>query len=202
MSAKAPNPVDRYVGSRVRMRRIMLGMSQEKLGEALGLTFQQVQKYEKGTNRVGASRLQQIAHILQVPVSFFFDGAPNAPGQTQDEFAEAPSPAYVSDFLATSDGLALTMAFMGIKGYEYSLSLSHHHLPKTSNFFAIYFTMTGLHGLHVLGGMVVFTYFLIWGWKMYDHEPRRFTNRIEIVGLYWHFVDLVWIFLFPTLYLL
>jgi len=71
MSTKAPNPVDKYVGSRVRMRRIMLGMSQEKLGEALGLTFQQVQKYEKGTNRIGASRLQQIGQILQVSVSFF-----------------------------------------------------------------------------------------------------------------------------------
>ena len=70
MSIKAPNPVDKYVGSRVRMRRIMLGMSQEKLGEALGLTFQQVQKYEKGTNRVGASRLQQISEILHVPVRF------------------------------------------------------------------------------------------------------------------------------------
>src|SRR6267378_4357029 len=77
MSTKAPNPVDKYVGSRVRMRRIMLGMSQEKLGEALGLTFQQVQKYEKGTNRVGASRLQQIAEILQVPVAFLFDGGPS-----------------------------------------------------------------------------------------------------------------------------
>jgi transcriptional regulator with XRE-family HTH domain len=70
MSTKAPNPVDKYVGSRVRMRRIMLGMSQEKLGEALGLTFQQVQKYEKGTNRVGASRLQQISEILQVRCRF------------------------------------------------------------------------------------------------------------------------------------
>ena len=78
MSTKAPNPVDKYVGSRVRMRRIMLGMSQEKLGEALGLTFQQVQKYEKGTNRVGASRLQQISEILQVPVSFLFEGGPGA----------------------------------------------------------------------------------------------------------------------------
>ena len=73
---KAPNPIDRHVGSRVRMRRMMLGMSQEKLGDALGLTFQQVQKYEKGTNRIGASRLQQISNSLQVPVSFFFDGAP------------------------------------------------------------------------------------------------------------------------------
>jgi transcriptional regulator with XRE-family HTH domain len=109
MSTKAPNPVDKYVGSRVRMRRIMLGMSQEKLGEALGLTFQQVQKYEKGTNRVGASRLQQISEILQVPVSFLFDGGPS--GVTNGEaFGEGSSPAYVSDFLATSEGLALTRA--------------------------------------------------------------------------------------------
>ncbi len=113
MSTKAPNPVDKYVGSRVRMRRIMLGMSQEKLGEALGLTFQQVQKYEKGTNRVGASRLQQISEILQVPVSFLFDGGPS--GMTNTEgFSEGSSPAYVSDFLATSEGLSLTRAFTRI----------------------------------------------------------------------------------------
>src|SRR3972149_1752114 len=80
MAKKAPNPIDKHVGSRVRMRRMMLSMSQEKLGDALGLTFQQVQKYEKGTNRIGASRLQAIANILQVPVSFFFEGAPHVPG--------------------------------------------------------------------------------------------------------------------------
>jgi transcriptional regulator with XRE-family HTH domain len=113
MSTKAPNPVDKYVGSRVRMRRIMLGMSQEKLGEALGLTFQQVQKYEKGTNRVGASRLQQISEILQVPVSFLFDGGPSG-AANGNGFAEGASPAYVSDFLATSEGLALTRAFTRI----------------------------------------------------------------------------------------
>jgi transcriptional regulator with XRE-family HTH domain len=113
MSTKAPNPVDKYVGSRVRMRRIMLGMSQEKLGEALGLTFQQVQKYEKGTNRVGASRIKQISEILQVPVSFLFEGGPagtaNAEGLSEDA-----SPSYISDFLATSEGLALTRAFTSI----------------------------------------------------------------------------------------
>ena len=113
MAKKAPNPIDKYVGSRVRMRRMMLGMSQERLGNALGLTFQQVQKYEKGTNRIGASRLQQISHILQVPVSFFFDGAPDL-SDNKNELSEAPSPAYVADFLATSDGLALTKAFMRI----------------------------------------------------------------------------------------
>jgi len=117
MAKKAPNPIDKHVGSRVRMRRMMLGMSQEKLGDALGLTFQQVQKYEKGTNRIGASRLQQISEILQVPVSFFFEGVPSLPGSTPavPGMAEAPSPAYVSDFLATSDGLALTKAFVQIK---------------------------------------------------------------------------------------
>jgi transcriptional regulator with XRE-family HTH domain len=112
MAKKTPNPTDKHVGSRVRMRRMMLSMSQEKLGDALSLTFQQVQKYEKGTNRIGASRLQQIAHILQVPVSFFFEGGPDHGG---DVAADAPSPAYVADFLSTSDGLTLTKAFMRIK---------------------------------------------------------------------------------------
>ncbi len=115
MTKKAPNPIDKHVGSRVRMRRMMLGMSQEKLGDALELTFQQVQKYEKGTNRIGASRLQQISHILQVPVAFFFEGAPHLPGGPSPQSLEdAPSPTYVSDFLATSDGLSLTKAFMRI----------------------------------------------------------------------------------------
>jgi transcriptional regulator with XRE-family HTH domain len=114
MAKKAPNPIDKHVGSRVRMRRMMLSMSQEKLGDALGLTFQQVQKYEKGTNRIGASRLQQISIILQVPVAFFFEGAPTVHPHG-DAMKDAPSPAYVSDFLATSDGLALTKAFMRIK---------------------------------------------------------------------------------------
>ena len=110
MNKKIPNPTDKHVGSRVRMRRLMLDMSQEKLGGALGLTFQQVQKYEKGTNRIGASRLQAIAHILQVTISFFFDGLPGPSIK-----GDAPSPAYVSDFLATADGLALVRAFTRIK---------------------------------------------------------------------------------------
>ena len=114
MAKKTPNPIDKHVGSRVRMRRMMLSMSQEKLGDALGLTFQQVQKYEKGTNRIGASRLQQIATVLSVPVSFFFEGAP-VPEMAGGPISEQASPAYVSDFLATSDGLALTKAFMEIK---------------------------------------------------------------------------------------
>jgi transcriptional regulator with XRE-family HTH domain len=111
LSKKAPNSIDRHVGNRVRMRRLMLGMSQEQLGEALGLTFQRVQKYEKGTNRVGASRIQQISEILQVPVSFLFDGIRTASSRI-DDLSEAPS--YVSEFLSTSQGLALIRAFSGI----------------------------------------------------------------------------------------
>ena len=114
MVKKTPNPIDKHVGSRVRMRRMMIGMSQEKLGHALGLTFQQIQKYEKGMNRIGASRLQQISQILQVPVAFFFEGAPNPAGEIQVTNG-APSSSYVSDFLATSDGLALTKSFTRIK---------------------------------------------------------------------------------------
>jgi transcriptional regulator with XRE-family HTH domain len=113
MAKKSPNPTDKYVGSRVRMRRLMLEMSQEKLGEKLGLTFQQVQKYEKGTNRIGASRLQHISQILKVPVSFFFDGALGK--QADDGSSKAPVADYVSDFLSSSDGLALTKAFTNIK---------------------------------------------------------------------------------------
>lgn len=113
MAKKAPNPIDKHVGSRVRMRRMMVSMSQEKLGESLGITFQQIQKYEKGTNRIGASRLQQISTVLSVPVAFFFEGAPTV-GPGGEGFAEEQSPAYVSDFLATSDGLTLTRNFMRI----------------------------------------------------------------------------------------
>jgi transcriptional regulator with XRE-family HTH domain len=114
MTKKSPNPIDKHVGSRVRMRRMMISMSQEKLGERLGITFQQIQKYEKGTNRIGASRLQQISIVLGVPVSFFFEGAP-VPEGSSGAFSESSSPAYVSDFLATSDGLSLTKAFMKVK---------------------------------------------------------------------------------------
>src|ERR1019366_7108352 len=119
MAKKIPNPIDTHVGSRVRMRRLILSMSQEKLGDAIGLTFQQVQKYEKGTNRMGSSRLQQIANVLKVPVTFFFEGAP---GQSKLD-GKTQSPAFVFDFLATSDGLALTKAFMRIKNVKLRRSI-------------------------------------------------------------------------------
>lgn len=110
-NTKKPNPIDIHVGGRVRLRRMMLGMSQEKLGEQLGITFQQIQKYEKGTNRVGASRLQNIATVLSVPVGFFFDGAP---GNSANSAADAKSGSYVVDFLSSSEGLKLNRSFVRI----------------------------------------------------------------------------------------
>ena len=112
---KVPNPIDQHVGSRVRMRRVLIGMSQEKLGDALGLTFQQVQKYEKGTNRIGASRLQEISKTLNVPPAFFFEGAPLASGSMAPGFQESGSSTYVVDFLSTAEGLLLNKAFARIK---------------------------------------------------------------------------------------
>lgn len=108
---KQPNPIDIHVGSRVRLKRTMLGMSQEKLGDSLGITFQQIQKYEKGSNRIGASRLQQIAAVLGTPISFFFEDAPNA---KSEGFAEGDSANFVVDFLSTSEGLQLNKAFVKI----------------------------------------------------------------------------------------
>jgi len=96
----------------------------------------------------------------------------------------------------------LGLVFMVIKTMEYAAKFEHHLYPSHDNFMATYFTLTGLHGLHVLGGMIVIAYLLGPGSKMWRTEPERYTNRVEVIGLYWHFVDLVWIFLFPTLYLL
>jgi transcriptional regulator with XRE-family HTH domain len=114
--SKEPNPIDRHVGNRLRMQRILSNMSQEKLGEALGITFQQVQKYEKGVNRISASRLQQISHILNVPPSFFFQ---NAPGKAATDaetrgFSDIVASQYVVDSLSTSEGLQLNRAFARI----------------------------------------------------------------------------------------
>ena len=113
MSTKNPLPTDKHVGSRVRMRRLMVSMSQEKLADQLGITFQQVQKYEKGTNRISASRLQQLCNILEVPVSFFFEQAPQS-AVSGHRHPATLSLANVDQFLASSDGLALVKAFMQI----------------------------------------------------------------------------------------
>jgi len=110
-SAKRPNSTDTYVGSRVRMRRKMLGMSQEKLGEQLGITFQQVQKYEKGANRIGAGRLLRISQVLEVPISYFFPQEPAAAGG----MGENNHTDYVSDFMMSSEGIELNRAFAQIE---------------------------------------------------------------------------------------
>ena len=98
--------------------------------------------------------------------------------------------------------LLLGAVFLAVKGIEYGDKFSHGLVPATNNFLALYFTMTGLHALHVIGGMIVNAYLLGPGARMWRTDPARFTNRVEIAGIYWHFVDVVWIFLFPVLYLL
>ena len=112
---RKPNPIDVQVGGRVRLRRTMEKISQEKLGEALGVTFQQIQKYEKGTNRIGASRMQKIAETLRVPVAFFFEDSSTGTGaHTAGGMAEASSSNYVVDFLSTAEGIELNRAFVRI----------------------------------------------------------------------------------------
>ena len=94
------------------------------------------------------------------------------------------------------------LTFLVVKYFEYSAKFAHHNFPKTSTYLGMYFTLSGLHGIHVIGGLIVLFYNLGPGVHMWKAQPERFTNRIEILGLYWHFVDLVWIFLFPIFYLL
>jgi transcriptional regulator with XRE-family HTH domain len=115
MSVKSPNPIDVFVGARVRLQRQVLGMSQGTLAGALNITFQQVQKYEKGTNRIGASRLQEIARILGVPVSFFFRDGDDLPASTIGIEAPNAEANNVMQFLASADGLKLNQAFVRIK---------------------------------------------------------------------------------------
>jgi len=115
MAKKSPDSVDVYVGNRIRERRLELGMTQERLADGLGLTFQQVQKYERGANRVGASRLQAISAILQVTVSFFFEGVPLS-SSTKKKGAGSPSTDFVTEFLDSDDGQSLVKAFTRIKG--------------------------------------------------------------------------------------
>ena len=113
MPKKQANPIDAQVGNRVRIRRMLIGMSQEKLGDLLGLTFQQVQKYEKGVNRIGAGRLYEVARILGVPIDFFYEGVAAAP--RSGGFAEAKSAPPVMEFVSSGEGLQLSLAFMKIK---------------------------------------------------------------------------------------
>lgn len=111
---KKPNPIDVHVGSRVRLKRTMNGYSQEKLGDLLGITFQQVQKYEKGTNRISASKLKEIADALGMSVGFLFEGLP-APGDAGSSLQEPSAPDFITDFLSTSEGIQLTRSFQKIK---------------------------------------------------------------------------------------
>jgi transcriptional regulator with XRE-family HTH domain len=111
MIKKYPNPIDKHVGSRIRIRRQALGMSQRKLAGAIGLTFQQIQNYENGTSRIGAGRLQQLFHVLEAPPAFFFKHAPNASLKRSRENV-TPSPVRLMRFVSTPDGAALATAFM------------------------------------------------------------------------------------------
>jgi len=115
-TGRKPNPVDIHVGSRVRYRRMIIGMSQEKLGEKMNLTFQQIQKYEKGTNRIGASRLFQLSKILDVPVGYFFEDAfaNSAPAHAAAGLAEPEQETFLLDFLNSREGLDLNRAFAKI----------------------------------------------------------------------------------------
>jgi len=113
--ARRANPIDVHVGSRVRLRRMLLGMSQEKLGEHLGLTFQQIQKYEKGINRIGASRLFDLSQVLGVPVQYFYEELPVGAAEAgATGFAERPSENYAVEFLGSREGLELNKAFARI----------------------------------------------------------------------------------------
>ncbi|GBF26323.1 hypothetical protein MnTg02_01361 [bacterium MnTg02] len=112
---KKPNPIDVHVGSRVKLRRMLVGMSQEKLGDKMSLTFQQIQKYEKGANRIGASRLYQLAKILDVPVQFFFEEAARLdPDQGQPGFAEDGGENFLVEFVNSREGLELNKSFVRI----------------------------------------------------------------------------------------
>lgn len=117
-NTKGPKPTDKHVGARIRMRRLMIGMTQTGLGHAIGLTFQQIQKYEKGTNRISASRMQQVARVLDVPMSFFFDGAPEAQvtgNRKRSTKKGVVTPAFVTDFLSSREGQDIIKAFSQIK---------------------------------------------------------------------------------------
>ena len=153
--------------------------------------------------RVGAAQWPSGSSILSVPIATFNTLALITSSVTM---VMAWASLKVKDLkkfkLYLGATIALGLLFLLVKAFEYNAKFSHGLFPKTNTFLAIYFTLTGLHGIHVLGGVIVNSYFCGPGSGMWKSDPIRFTNRIEIAGLYWHFVDLVWIFLFPVLYLL
>ncbi len=153
--------------------------------------------------RVGAETWPVGASILSVPIGTFNTIVLIASSVTM---VMAWASLKMQDFgkfrLYGGSTVGLAVLFLGVKAFEYGDKFSHHLYPSESTFLAIYFTLTGLHALHIIGGIIVIGYFVGPGSKMWKTAPEQFTNRIEAVGLYWHFVDLVWIFLFPVLYLL
>jgi heme/copper-type cytochrome/quinol oxidase subunit 3 len=153
--------------------------------------------------RVGATSWPHGSAILNVPIATFNTMVLIASSVTM---VMAWASLKMKNLAAYRRNMGITvlcgLVFLAVKAIEYNEKFSHGYLPETHNFFGTYFMLTGLHGLHVIGGIIVNAYFLFPGTKMWFTEPERFTNRIEIAGLYWHFVDLVWIFLFPILYLL
>lgn len=153
--------------------------------------------------RIGATNWPHGPAVLNVPLAFFntlFLILSSVTVLQAWMSLQAGNKKQSQTYLWVTIGLATL--FIVLKSFEYSTKFSHGIYPGTNTFYAIYFTMTGLHALHVIGGIVVFAYFALFGHKMHETEPERYAGRIEVSGLYWHFVDLVWIFLFPTLYLL
>ncbi len=153
--------------------------------------------------RVGAVNWPEGASILSVPIATFNTMVLIASSMTMVMAWASLKLKNLGKYkLYLGLTIALAFVFLIVKAFEYNAKFHHHLFPSTSTFLAIYFTLTGLHGLHVVGGIIVNSYLWGPGSKMWATDPARFTNRIEIAGLYWHFVDLVWIFLFPVLYLL
>jgi cytochrome c oxidase subunit III len=153
--------------------------------------------------RVGAPEWPVGSDILNVPIAFFNTFVLIGSSVTMVMSWAALK---MNDFGKFRLYMGLTflagVIFLIVKAFEYNAKFSHGLFPSTSTFLATYFVLTGLHGLHVIGGMVVNGYLWATGGRWWKERPEQFTNRVEVAGLYWHFVDLVWIFLFPVLYLL
>jgi len=153
--------------------------------------------------RVGATEWPVGATLLNVPIGAFNTAVLIASSVTM---VMAYASLKLDDFSKYKTYMGVTillsLTFLAVKSYEYWEKIATDHLPSHSTFLAIYWTMTALHGLHIIGGVVVNSYFWGPGSAMWRTKPEQFVNRIEAAGLYWHFVDLVWIFLFPVLYLL
>ncbi len=152
---------------------------------------------------IGDHQFARSSDILNIPIGFFNTLVLIASSVTMVmSWASLKMNNFGKYKLYMSLTILCAVIFLVVKSFEYGDKFSHEFYPAESSFLAIYFTLTGLHGLHVIGGIIVNSYLLGPGSKMWKTDGERFTNRIEIAGLYWHFVDLVWIFLFPTIYLL